>query len=148
MIAWLLETLSRVTAADADGARRPPARSPRCFGAGWAYALWLLPALRLVLPPLPQLAPDLPLPRRHRLHPGGGGNDRAPAGGAGPGQWVPFMLAMWAGGAVIFLLWHWLGLSRLPDRAEDQRAARRPAFLGGIRDPRPARRWTGRSRSA
>ena len=39
--------------------RRPVARA---FGAGWAYALWTVPALRLVLPPLPQFAPDIQLP--------------------------------------------------------------------------------------
>lgn len=77
------------------------------FGAGPAYALWLLPALRLVVPPLPGLsAVELPIliPSQTVIL---FAEDMAapvpPAGG--PGQWVPLLLAIWAAGAAIFLLW-------------------------------------------
>jgi len=85
--------------------RRPVAR---CFGAGWAYALWLLPALRLVLPPLPQLSPEISLPPIVVFIPPMDGVTAPLPAYAGPGQWVPFMLALWAGGAVTFIIWHWL----------------------------------------
>jgi beta-lactamase regulating signal transducer with metallopeptidase domain len=84
--------------------RRPVAR---LFGAGVAYALWLIPALRLVAPPadwtgflfenpLPALSPIL------IVVDGAGG--AAPPSLGGPGQWVPILLAVWAGGAILFLL--------------------------------------------
>ena len=52
MISWLLDTLLGVTLLMllVLAVRRPVARF---FGAGWAYALWLLPPMRLLLPPLP-----------------------------------------------------------------------------------------------
>jgi beta-lactamase regulating signal transducer with metallopeptidase domain len=74
----------------------------RWLGAGWAYALWLLPALRIVMPPLPRLAEDLsPLPVVIWV-----GDAAAPLpASAGSGQWVPLLLAIWAAGAAAFLLW-------------------------------------------
>lgn len=52
-LAWAIETLIATTALMALVlALRAPVR--RWFGAQVAYALWLLPALRMVLPPLPQ----------------------------------------------------------------------------------------------
>jgi len=77
------------------------------FGAGPAYALWLVPALRLVMPPLPSLSavelPNLIPPPTVILIT----EDMAapvPLEG-GPGQWVPMLLAIWAAGAAVFLLW-------------------------------------------
>ena len=77
------------------------------FGAGPAYALWLLPALRLVAPPLPGLS-AVELAEPHSAadsDPDRGGYGRAGAASGGPGQWVPLLLAIWAVGAAIFLLW-------------------------------------------
>ena len=78
------------------------------FGAGPAYALWLLPALRLVLPPLPRLArARLRRSSRERaIDPVRGGCGRALPPDGGPGQWVPWLLALWAVGAAVFLAWH------------------------------------------
>ncbi|SFR96380.1 M56 family metallopeptidase [Sphingomonas jatrophae] len=63
MIGWLVSTLAASTALMllVLAIRRPVARR---FGPRAAYALWLLPALRMVLPPLPAsvtpVAPQLP----------------------------------------------------------------------------------------
>lgn len=107
MIGWLLETMLGVTLLMllVLAVRAPVAR---LFGAGWAYALWLLPALRLVLPPLPRLGIEIPVSPVAAFIPAIGGVAAPLPVESGPGQWVPFMLAMWAGGAVTFLLWHWL----------------------------------------
>ncbi len=63
MMCWLIDTLvwSGVLIAAVLVLRRPVAR---IFGAGMAYALWLLPLLRLVMPPL--VLPTAPPPRMPR----------------------------------------------------------------------------------
>ena len=83
------------------------------FGAGPAYALWLLPALRLVMPPVPSLAPDIPplLPQETLILWAGDAAAPLPAGG-GPGQWMPVLLALWALGAVAFLAWQFVSYRR------------------------------------
>ena len=87
---------------------RTPVR--RLFGAQVGYALWLLPALRMVLPPLPEgwrgeALPILPVPEPIVVYLG----DPvavlpvdAAAGGVG---WPTIVLAAWAFGAAGFLLW-------------------------------------------
>jgi bla regulator protein BlaR1 len=89
--------------------RRPFAGA---FGAGPTYALWLLPALRLVAPPLPASAamPSL-LPSDTLLVWAGEAAAPLPPQG-GPGQWVPILLAIWALGAAAFLLWQALTYRR------------------------------------
>ena len=85
----------------------------RLFGAGPAYALWLLPALRLVMPPLPSLAPDIPSPLPAETLVVWAGDAAAPLPPAGgPGQWVPLLLAIWALGAAVFAGWQWLAYRR------------------------------------
>jgi len=105
MISWLVENMIWASAAMLVvlAIRRPVAR---LFGAGIAYALWLVPAARLAAPPpawLPSLI-DTPMPS---LPPmvivmdiGSGAALPSPGG---PGQWVPILLAVWAGGALFFL---------------------------------------------
>ena len=92
------------------GVRRPFAL---LFGAGPAYALWLLPALRLVMPPLPSFAPDLPAlaPAETLIVWVGDAAAPLPAGG-GPGQWLSALLALWALGAAAFLLWQFIAYRR------------------------------------
>lgn len=131
MIAWLIETAIAVTLLMAMVLllRGPVARS---FGAGWAYALWAVPALRLVLPPLPQLAPDVYLPPAVLFIPTAAEMAAPLPAQAGPGQWVPFMLAMWAGGAVIFLMLQWLGYRAFLGRIRESSRPARPPRFGGI----------------
>ncbi|HEX8125770.1 MAG TPA: M56 family metallopeptidase [Allosphingosinicella sp.] len=132
MIAWLVETFVAVTLLMVMVLllRGPVARS---FGAGWAYALWAVPALRLILPPLPQLAPDLALPPVVLFIPTAAEMAAPLPAEAGPGQWVPFMLAMWAGGAVIFLILQWLAYRAFLGRIRETSRPARPALFGGIR---------------
>jgi beta-lactamase regulating signal transducer with metallopeptidase domain len=83
--------------------RRPFAAA---FGAGPVYALWLLPALRLVAPPLPAWGVELPNllpPQTLTLFVEDAAAPLPPDGG--PGQWVPILLAIWALGAAAFLTW-------------------------------------------
>jgi beta-lactamase regulating signal transducer with metallopeptidase domain len=132
MIAWLIETFVAVTLLMVMVLllRGPVART---FGAGWAYALWAVPALRLVLPPLPQLAPDLALPPVVLFIPTAADMAAPLPAEAGPGQWVPFMLAMWAGGAVIFLILQWLGYRAFLGRIRESSRPARPPLFGGVR---------------
>ncbi|HST36027.1 MAG TPA: M56 family metallopeptidase [Allosphingosinicella sp.] len=94
--------------------RRPVAR---LFGAGPAYALWLLPALRLVAPPLPSFADFSPtLPPLTLIV---SVEDAAPLPpDGGPGQWVPLLLAIWAGGAAIFMAWQIAAYRRFERRLD------------------------------
>jgi beta-lactamase regulating signal transducer with metallopeptidase domain len=127
--AWLAETLLAVTALMLAvlAVRRLVAPA---FGAGWAYALWAIPAARLVLPPLGLVPLDFSVSPAGLIPPAGGVTALPPAS-AGPGQWVPFMLASWAGGAVIFLILQWLGYRAFLRRLErDARPARPPVYEG------------------
>ncbi|HYI64698.1 MAG TPA: M56 family metallopeptidase [Allosphingosinicella sp.] len=82
-------------------------------GAGPAYALWLLPALRLVMPPLPSLAPDIPpLPAPETLILWAGDAAAPLPAGGGPVQWTPVLLALWAFGAIAFLAWQFVSYRR------------------------------------
>ena len=90
--------------------RRPFAAA---FGAGPVYALWLLPALRLVAPPLPAWGVDLPnlLPPQTLILFAEDAAAPLPPDG-GPGQWVPILLAIWALGAAVFLAWQFIAYRR------------------------------------
>jgi beta-lactamase regulating signal transducer with metallopeptidase domain len=105
-LAWLIENLMWASAAMllVLAIRRPVARH---LGAGVAYALWLVPALRLIAPPAEWVAqifatPLPSLPPLLLIAEAGVGAAPPPLGG--PGQWVPILLAVWAGGACVFLI--------------------------------------------
>ncbi len=104
------------------------------FGAGPAYALWLLPALRLVMPPLPAWRVDVPdlIPSPTViLWAEDAAAPMSPDGG--PGQWGPILLAIWALGAVALLAWQCLSyrhfLTRLSMRARGIGAHRGIALI-------------------
>jgi beta-lactamase regulating signal transducer with metallopeptidase domain len=102
------------------------------FGAGPVYALWLLPALRLVAPPLPAWGVDLPslLPSRTLILFAEDAAAPLPPDG-GPGQWVPMLLAIWAIGAAAFLAWQFIAYRRFV--AELDRGARGLGAHRGLR---------------
>ena len=135
MTGWLVETFVTITLLMllVLALRGPVART---FGAGWAYALWLVPAVRLVLPALPELTPDIVLPAAAAIPtvfgPATFGSAAPPPVEAGLGQWVPFMLAMWAGGAVIFLTLQWLAYRDFAHRLGATARPARPPSYGGI----------------
>jgi beta-lactamase regulating signal transducer with metallopeptidase domain len=97
--------------------RRPFASA---FGAGPVYALWLLPALRLVAPPLPAWGVELPnlLPPQTLILFAEDAAAPLPLDG-GPGQWVPISLAIWALGAAAFLAWQLLAYRRFVAELND-----------------------------
>lgn len=124
MIAWAIEALLASTLLMAVVlVIRAPVR--RQFGPGIAYALWALPAVRLLLPPLPHLhstAPQL-LNRASQtvtiyvIEPLGG-SAATPASlysslGAA-------LAVLWGVGAAAFLAWHALGHWRFCRRMIDQ----------------------------
>lgn len=109
MTGWVAETLVATTLLLALVlALRVPVR--RLFGAGAAYALWLVPALRLVLPPfdfVPNVAAPIagqPVEIVMAASPG------TPAGAA-------WLLTLWAAGALLFAGWHVLSYRRFIARA-------------------------------
>ncbi|HEX8256782.1 MAG TPA: M56 family metallopeptidase [Allosphingosinicella sp.] len=110
MTAWALDTLIGVTLLLllVLAVRRPVARA---FGAGWAYALWLLPLLRLFMPPVELLggamAEALPKYTVIMLPAAAAAGEAAAAAPAAAGlaDWLPLLLALWAGGAGAFVMW-------------------------------------------
>ncbi len=122
MIGWLLETFVATTLLMLLilAIRKPVGRH---FGPDIAYALWLLPVLRLALPPLPEswrvgarapvevaseaityyIVDPLAVPQA----------PAAPlAAPAAAFDWLPLLLAAWAAGALIFLGYHLLAHRR------------------------------------
>ena len=142
MIAWLVETLIVTTALMLLVlAIREPVR--RMFGAKVAYALWLLPMLRMVMPPLGALVPQAsPLAEvahapgmlsqiiRARMVPLDGG---AAMVGAGPGDaatmaWPLVLAGLWLAGALAFALWQVVSYRRFCRHVlEGARPRRSPA---------------------
>ncbi|HEX8585271.1 MAG TPA: M56 family metallopeptidase [Allosphingosinicella sp.] len=132
MIAWLLESFATTTILLllVLALRCPVARA---FGAGWAYALWAVPAVRLVLPPLPQLTPDIQLPAAAAFIPAAAIAGAAPLpANAGPIDWAPLILAVWAGGAFIFLGSQWLSYRAFARRLDASATPAHPPHQDGI----------------
>ena len=123
MIGWAIEALLASTLLMAVVlVIRAPVR--RHFGPGIAYALWALPVIRLLLPPLPQIhsaAPQL-LTRASEtmtiyvIEPLGG-SAAAPA--SLYSSLGPALAVLWGAGAAAFLAWHALGHWRFCRRMID-----------------------------
>lgn len=108
MTAWLAQTLIATSLLMAAVLiLRSTVR--RMFGAGAAYALWLVPALRLVLPPLDQSSPVLPTAGAIEIV--------GVAATAAPAEAIPWLIATWAAGAACFAIWHMSGYQRFLRRA-------------------------------
>jgi beta-lactamase regulating signal transducer with metallopeptidase domain len=112
MIAWIVESLIAITLLMllVLAVRQPVAR---LFGAEWAYALWLLPLLRAILPPLPFAGGEMLslIPPEAALIPAAGESAASLLSSDGSGQWMP-LLALWAGGAAAFILWQAISYRR------------------------------------
>lgn len=123
MIGWAIEALiaSALLMAVVLVIRAPVRRH---FGPGIAYALWALPVIRLLLPPLPQIhsaAPQL-LTRASEtmtiyvIEPLGG-SAAAPA--SLYSSLGPALAVLWGAGAAAFLVWHAFGHWRFCRRMID-----------------------------
>ena len=146
MIGWLIEALVASTVLMiAVLILRTPVR--RAFGAQIAYALWLLPVLRLLLPPLPaawwQAVAVAPVQRATEqmtiLFVAPGIETAAPT----LPLLGPALAGLWLAGAAAFIAWYALShhhrfCRRLIDRAE--RAVRSRTASGSSRPKRPAAR--------
>ncbi|HTG38843.1 M56 family metallopeptidase [Sphingomonas sp.] len=115
MIAWAIETLVASTLLMLIVlVVRAPVR--RAVGPQIAYALWSLPVLRMLLPPLPeawrgQALPTLPLPEDITVYLG----DPVAVLPVSPDQgmgWPAMLLTLWAIGAVVFAAWHMFTYAR------------------------------------
>lgn len=82
----------------------------RRFGPRIAYALWLLPALRMVLPPLPQSwgAADVAPVAKVAVMIG----QAAPAVPSSSASWALVIAGLWAAGSLAFLGWHMVSYRR------------------------------------
>jgi beta-lactamase regulating signal transducer with metallopeptidase domain len=94
---------------------RGPVR--RAFGARVAYALWALPALRLLLPPLPEgwrgeALPVLPAAEPIVISLGHPVATLPVESSAHAIGWPPVALALWLGGAAVLLAWQAVGYLR------------------------------------
>ncbi len=108
MSSWIVETLVATTLLLllVMALRKPVARR---YGAKAAYALWLAPALRLFLPPLPAEwlnARDVILSGLPSVAPST--------------DWMSYAIGFWIAGAVGFLGWHLFGYARFAGAARDQ----------------------------
>jgi bla regulator protein blaR1 len=115
MTAWLIETLVATTLLMLVVLvlREPVARH---FGARIAYLLWLAPALRMILPPVPQswLAAKMPAVETmtFAIADAPVSMSAATADVAPAFPWGAAILAFWAVGAAGFFLWHALSYWR------------------------------------
>ena len=133
MIAWAVDTLiaTSLLMLLVLAVRRPVAE---CFGAGWSYALWLLVLIRVFMPSIDLFGGDLPLPQRTVIYiPAASGGAAVPsAASPGTGQWLPLLLALWAGGAAVFFAWQQAAYGALMlSLGREGRRAQPPEF-GGI----------------
>lgn len=127
-MSWLIDTLITTGALIAVIllVRRP---ASRLFGPGLAYALWALPLLRLVLPPLVLPAAPAAIPAGEVLvlsHAAA-----APPQGLSLAWLEPALTAFWLAGAVLFLAWRVIGYRAL--RRELLDGARPVGRVGAIR---------------
>ena len=130
---WLLDTFVTTGALIALVLilRRPVARA---FGPAMAYALWLLPMLRLVLPPLvlpASLAPATPVAEAVPVETVAYLLDSPLA--AAPALWTlpNVALGLWLAGALVFLAWRTAGYVAMRRRLLDQ--ARQVGEAGTVR---------------
>ncbi|MGN6377090.1 MAG: M56 family metallopeptidase [Sphingomonas sp.] len=142
MIGWAVETLVATTLLMLLVlALRQPVR--RAFGPGVAYALWLLPLARMILPPLPaswreSAAAPIAAPLAHAgdaitmLVAAPLGLD----GAAAPGPQHPslglVLAGLWGLGVAAFLVWHWTAHIRFCRRMLAGSTAA-STFAGGVR---------------
>jgi bla regulator protein blaR1 len=107
MIAWLIESFVAFTLLVllVLALRKPVAR---LFGAGWAYALWALPLLRLLIPDIDLFGfsaqIEIPAYALAALPEGAAAISGAHVAEDGASI-LPWLLALWLGGVALFAAW-------------------------------------------
>jgi len=129
MIAWAMELVvsASLLMLLVLAVRKPVAS---LFGAEWAYALWLLPVLVPLLPPLPSLTPA---PVFTLLLPPVGGGGAPAEVPTGSGGWLLLLLALWGGGAAVFAIWQQSTYSAFMLHLGPQGRTAVPPSYGGIK---------------
>jgi beta-lactamase regulating signal transducer with metallopeptidase domain len=136
MIAWMLDAMVAATLLMVLvlAVRRPVAE---LFGAGWAYALWLLPLLVPLLPPMPSLLPIAAAPVTIIIPELSMHDAVATAAAAsqptGSAELLWTLLAIWAGGAVAFGAWQQSTYSAFMLHLGPEGRSAEPPSFGGIR---------------
>jgi bla regulator protein blaR1 len=106
---WVIETLIATTILMAAVLALRAVVAEK-FGPRVAYLLWLAPALRMALPPLPPSwfgAVDAPVQSVVVVLEGASSLSFQPTTAVGSGiPWGEIALAVWLGGAALFFLWH------------------------------------------
>lgn len=122
MTVWIVETLiaTSLLMLLVLLVRAPVAR---WFGASAAYLLWAAPAVRMVLPPIPQAQP-LPAAEAVNSVTLVLAEATSPAAAAsvqhgGSAAWPVALLAIWLGGAALFMAWHAAAYWRFARRTAD-----------------------------
>jgi bla regulator protein BlaR1 len=141
VIAWAIETLVATTLLMLLVlAIRAPVR--RAFGPGVAYALWLLPVFRMLLPPIPESwqaqaeAAAAPVAAASEaitvyvIEPMGAAPE---AGAEGSFGWLMAVLLLWAAGALVFLGYHLVSHSRFCNRLLKRARVDRTVARGRVR---------------
>jgi beta-lactamase regulating signal transducer with metallopeptidase domain len=128
---WFLDTMIAVSmlCVAVLMIRRPIAR---LFGARWAYALWLLPVLRAALPPLPDLGDRISsaLSPPAFIPPAGEVSAPLQAAAAGSAQWLGPIIAIWALGAALFIVWQLISYRHFVERLKVARLGTISLFEG------------------
>ena len=138
MIAWMIQSMVAATLLMVLvlAVRRPVAE---LFGAGWAYALWLLPVLVPLLPPIPSFLPAASAPvtiivPEMALTSAAASAAATPAQDAGGSADLMLMLlALWAGGAIAFAVWQQSTYSAFMLHLGPKGRSAEPPSFGGIR---------------
>jgi beta-lactamase regulating signal transducer with metallopeptidase domain len=137
MIVWMVQSMVAATLLMmlVLAVRRPVAE---LFGAQWAYALWLLPVLVPLLPPIPSFLPAAAAPVTIIIPDMALAS--ASAAAAAPAQDVGgsadlmlMLLALWAGGAIAFAVWQQSTYSAFMLHLGPQGRSAEPSSFGGIR---------------
>ncbi|WP_066796924.1 M56 family metallopeptidase [Sphingomonas soli] len=120
MTGWMIETIIATTLLMLLVlAVRAPVR--KAFGPTMAYALWLLPVLRMLLPPLPAswtekaaapVAAASDVIAYYVIEPIAGTSDAPAAVTSGSIDWLMLAGLAWAGGALLFLAYHLISHTR------------------------------------
>ncbi|HEX8535426.1 MAG TPA: M56 family metallopeptidase [Allosphingosinicella sp.] len=137
MIAWMLQSMVAATLLMmlVLAVRRPVAE---LFGAQWAYALWLLPVLVPLLPPIPSFLPAAAAPVTIIIPDmaaasASAASAPAPESGGGSADLMLTLLALWAGGAIAFAVWQQSTYSAFMLHLGPTGRSAEPPSFGGIR---------------
>ncbi|URW74396.1 M56 family metallopeptidase [Sphingomonas donggukensis] len=136
MIAWAVETVIATSLLMLVVlAIRTPVR--RHFGPAIGYALWAIPALRMVLPPLPDswrgaAIPVLPTPQDITIYLGDP-VATLPAEAANGFGWPTVVVALWVIGTAGFALWHIIAHHRFCARIRRHADSVTPVAAGNVR---------------